>query len=177
MKVIIDKAGTIFDHFIDILTIVDGVILILLVLYIGADVTVRKIVGISLPYVYDLSQVSLVFISYFVAAWTLREKGHVRMDLLIHSLKPKHASLTNMITSIISAIICLLITWFGTTAAINLAQRGVLIYGHIDIPKAPIVAVIPVCFFLLFIQSLRMSYDHLCKYRELRGSNQLERIK
>ncbi|GAH24314.1 unnamed protein product, partial [marine sediment metagenome] len=69
-----------------------------------AEITARNLFNYSIRWVLEISEVSLLFITFMGAAWLLRREGHVSLDLLVPRLKPKTQTIINVTTSIVGAI-------------------------------------------------------------------------
>lgn len=60
-----------------------GAAFVLLALYMTADVTGRKFVGVSSAITDEVGGYALAFGGMWALAWTLRSNGHVRIDVLL----------------------------------------------------------------------------------------------
>ena len=102
----------------------------------------------------QISGTLLLYITFLGAAWVLRREEHVTIDLLVTGRSPKVRRL-HVVSSIIGALVCLLLTVFGTLEVIGSWQRGILIPAELEIPRAINLAVIPLGSFLLCLQFVR----------------------
>ena len=89
------------------------------------------------------------------------------MDLVLAQLKPKPQAMVNIITSIIGAIVFLVIAWYGIDISWFAFQEGHFMVTLWEPPKWPILAIIPVGSFLLSIQFLRRAYGYLRSWEAL----------
>ncbi len=154
-----------FDHVINFVAYLAGGLVVFVMLTTFAEVTVRKLAGISNPLAVEIGQHSILYITFFSAAWLLREEGHVSMDLLASRLKPGPRALLDGIMSIIGAIACFLVSWFGALATWDYFIGGVYYPVTVQIPMALLVAPIPPGGLLLFIQFLRRAYRRLVAWK------------
>lgn len=157
------KVTKIYDRTINITTLLAGILLIFLMLSVGLEVTLRYFFGRPTSWVVEIAGYILLYIPFLVAAWVLKREGHVKMDLVLNQLSPKTQSLVNAITSVIGAIICFVLTWFGIKAALYFI--GYQTPTILMLPKSIIIAIIPVGSLLLFIQFLRRTYSYLGGWR------------
>lgn len=157
--------NAILDGTIDVLAVFGRVLIVLVMLVVSADVVMRYFFNSPMFWVLESTQYALVFILFLSAAWVLRNEGHVKMDLIINRLNPRAQHRVNIITSILAAIVCLIITWYGAKMAWTFIQIDYLYPGSLVIPAYLLVAVIPIGSFLLFIQFLRRAYGYLEKLR------------
>ena len=161
------KGAAIFDHSINFLAVVAGVIVVFVMFSITAEVISRKLLGYSLIWVIEYSELSLVFVTFLGAAWLLRREGHVKLDIVINRLTPRSQAMLNTITSIIGVIICLALAWYGTKVSWDHFQRGITGLTLLAVPTFPRYAAIAIGGFLLSIQFLRRSYGYLRSWRVL----------
>lgn len=157
------KVTKIYDRIIDIIVVFAGILVIFLMLSVGLEVTLRYFFGHPTSWVVEIAGYILLYIPFLVAAWVLKREGHVKMDLVLNQLSPKTQSLVNAITSVIGAIICFVLTWFGIKAALYFI--GYQTPTILMLPKSIIIAIIPVGGLLLFIQFLRRTYSYLGSWR------------
>ncbi len=156
------KFASIFDHVIDSLVYIAGGLVIIMMLSIFANVVSRELFGTSIVWVLELSQYSLCYITFLVATWLLREEGHVKMDLVLNRLKAAHQAALNAATSIIGALLSLITFWYGMLTTWDMFQRGAFLpESLLKTPVGPLLAIIPVAGFLLFIQFLRRAVGYL----------------
>jgi len=93
--------------------------------------------------------------TFLGAAWLLKEGGHIKIDLMVMWLSPKAQAILNIITSALSAIACLVILWYGTQVVWEQFVMDFHDATTLALPQGPIYIVIPLGFFLLFVQFLR----------------------
>ena len=160
---LLTKVANIFDRTIQVATLLAGILLIFLMLSVSADVVLRYFLGRPMGWVKEVAEYILLYIPFLVAAWVLKREGHVRTDLVLSRFSPRIQSIVNAITSLISAIICFLLTWFGVKATWYFFQVGYVTPTLLRVPKFIIIAIIFVGSFLLFIQFLRRAYSYLGK--------------
>jgi TRAP-type C4-dicarboxylate transport system permease small subunit len=153
----------IYERTIDIAAFLAGVLLIFLMLSVTLEVALRYFWGRPTSWVVEIAGYILLFIPFLVAAWVLKREGHVKMDLVLSRFSMKTQSLVNAITSIVSAIICLVLTWFGAKAALYFI--GYQTPTVLMLPKSMIIAIIFIGSFLLSIQFLRRAYGYLGSWR------------
>jgi TRAP-type C4-dicarboxylate transport system permease small subunit len=136
------------------------------------EVVMRYFLGRPTIWVVELSEYSLLFITFLGATWVLRREGHVKLDLVLGRLNPRTQVLLNIITSVLSAAICLALLWYSAEVTWDHFQSGWIRPKVLNIPSAYILVIIPVGSLLLFIQFLRRSYEYLRSWRGLRDKEQ-----
>lgn len=160
---IINKFIYFFNKIIDIMTIISGILLLSSMLGISAEVISRYLFNYPLGWVTELCEYSLVYITFLVAAWILREEKHIKMDLIFNKLNPKIQSFLNIFTSVICAFVCLILFLFGIRVTWELFKTHYFTPTILEIPKFIIIAIIFIGSLTLFIQfflrSLKFIYD------------------
>ncbi len=155
-----------FDRIIDVLAVFARVLLVLVMLVVCADVVMRYFFNSPMSWVLESTQFALVFITFLGATWVLKNEGHVRMDIVINRFSQRTQNRINVVTSILCAAVCLVVTWYGVKVWWDYVQIDYLYPGSLVIPAYFLEAVIPIGGFLLFIQFLRRTYGYLGKLRE-----------
>jgi TRAP-type C4-dicarboxylate transport system permease small subunit len=150
----------IFDQTNDLLGIWAGAITIFIMLWVCASVVLR-VIRIGLVYMSEIPEYCLLFITFLGTTWLLKREGHVKTDMLLARLNPRTQAALNTITSVLVAITCLVLALFSARVTWQYFQVGYYLPSGLKPPKAPIMAIIPVGFFLLFIQFLRRAYRYL----------------
>ncbi len=165
----IAKAIAIFDKIVDSLAICAAVIIAGVTLLVGADVILRYLFNSPIEHVLEISEYSLVFVTFLGAAWILKIDKHVKMEGVLNQLSQRTQSLVNFITSILGVIICAILFWYGFQGTLDYFQRGLWFPGGPRIPQTPILAPIVVAYLLLFFLFMRRGYGFLKQWRELRS--------
>lgn len=155
----------IFDRILDLLAILAGVLIVFTMFSVGIDVLMRYLLNRPVLWAFDVTEISLLWITFLGTAWLLRRDGHVSMDILLVYLKPRASALIGFVTSILIAMICFILFWYGTQVTWEQFQLGILQSNVIENPTAIEFVVIPVGFLALFLQSLRRTYSYLKKWR------------
>jgi len=158
------KVTTIFDRTIDGFAVGAAVFIAYLILSVTAAIILRGL-RVGVIWLFETTEYSLLWLTFLGAAWVLRGEGHVKMDLLLTRLSPRAEAILNTITSIIGAIICLTLTWFGVKVTWDNFQTGYFLHTPKAPPIYPILIIIPVGSFLLFIQFLRRTRRYLRNWR------------
>ncbi|MBI4186465.1 MAG: TRAP transporter small permease [Chloroflexi bacterium] len=155
------KLWAVFDGTRDFFALLTGVILASLMLLVVAAVIMRYFFGRSIIWETEVSEYGLLFITFLGAAWLLKEEGHVVLDVLLARLSPRPKALTNALTSVVGALACLLVAWYGIEVTLKFYHLKVLQPTIIKPPSFIFYSFIPTGFFLLFVQFLRRAYKNL----------------
>lgn len=155
----------IFDGLIGLLALLAMMLITLVMLVVSADVVMRYFFNRPMAWVLESTQYALMFITFLGTAWVLKEDGHVNVDLVINLLGQKSQSWLNVITSVLAAMVCLVVTWYGVKVEWDYFQIKYFYEGTIRIPGYLLIAIIPIAGFLLFIQFLRRASGYTRKLR------------
>lgn len=160
------KAGVIFDNINRAMVALGGVIAILMMLIVTVDVIMRYALNHPLgEIVREGFEHGLLYLIILPAAWMLKKNRHIIMETVLESLNPKRQALMNFANSILGAIVCFIITWYGAKVTMDYFVSGTVFGFILNIPVAPVIIAIPVGFFLLFVEFSRKSYGYLVKWR------------
>lgn len=145
-----------FDKFADIIGNVTAVAMVLMILNVFYDVIMRyffKSGSIAMQEMewHLFSVIILIGISY-----TLKEDGHVRVDLIYDRLTPRKKALINMVGAVLFILPITILVGFDSIANVKEAYSSMEGSGDPGgLPYRWIVkALIPLCFLLLFITTI-----------------------
>ena len=164
MKVI-KKLAAIFDQTLNVMAFLAGLLIVFATLSIGVAIASRYFLGRPIGWVIEVSAYILLYVTFLVAPWVLREEGHITIDVAVDLLNPKAKSLINFITSTIGAIVFLLLAWYGAKVTWNMFQVGYFTDTMLELPKFVIIGIISLGSFMFFIQLLRRAFSFLWSYR------------
>lgn len=155
----------IFDIILNVMIFVAGVLLLLVVLLVSANVVLRYIFHRPLGCAIEISLYMLVFIAFLVIAWVLREEGHVKIDIVTLMFKESTRDLVNTITSALNTAISIIITLSAIKVTWDLYQSDYFTPTILMTPKWIFIAVIAFGFFMLSIQFMRRTSGYLKSWR------------
>lgn len=158
----------VFDSVLNILTYLIGIMVVLQVVSITADVIIRFLFGFSITSIIAFNEWSMVYITFLGFAWLQREGGHVNMDILIINFSEKKRILFEIFGNILGMFVSIIMVLFGTK--VFLAQVIENTYDYFKLPGFPIAIVtlaIPLGCLLLLIQLLIDTNKCLKTYKEL----------
>jgi TRAP-type C4-dicarboxylate transport system permease small subunit len=149
-----------FDRLEEALGYLSGAILAFTMVVVAVDVVARFLLNNPIAWATETSEYALLFLTFFGASWVLRKEGHVRMDIVISSLREKPKAILNTITAAIGAFLWLIIAIFAAKAAWESFELGYVFYTPLRTPKYIVLGVIPVGSFWLFVRSLIIIFKH-----------------
>ncbi len=144
-----------FDRLNRALAALACALLVLITLAICTEIVTRATLGVSNQWLVELSEITLLYITFLGAAWVLGNDKHVALDLLLDHLGPRGARSLHCVLSALAAVACFTVTWFGILTVID-QYRNEIREPTIMAPLAFwITAIVPVGFALLGVQFLR----------------------
>jgi TRAP-type C4-dicarboxylate transport system permease small subunit len=111
--------------------------------WITYDVLARNIFGISSPWSFDLSEYSLVWITFLGAPWILLQDRHVRIEILIDSVPIHVQRKIGILISFLAIVICAIFTWYTFIAAYGYWQNDIAMPRIWRIPRIWPYSIIP----------------------------------
>lgn len=164
----LNRGISFFDRINKILAFLTGTLIVLIMLIICAEVIMRFLFNRSITGAVEITEYFLLFISFLGAAWLLAREGHVRVDIVVNKLSPRIEALVNVLTSILGAFICFTFTYYGVKVTWVNYQQLTFIPSPLEPPFYPILAIIPIGNFLLFIQFLIRTQRYVEAWKALK---------
>jgi len=149
------RAIRVLDAIITFGGVMSGVLLVGVMLTVTVKVFFRYVLHEGLIGIDQISGTMLLWITFLGAAWVLKREEHVSIDLLLTNLSPAVQRWMGVINSVICALVCLVITFYGLTEVITSWQRDIRIPAEIEIPRYLNLMVIPLGTFFLWLQFMR----------------------
>lgn len=176
MKKVFSVLDSIYNRCVDYLFYLAGALVIITLLVIVVDVTLRYTVKGTIVWAFESTEYALIFITFLGAAWLLKYGHHVKMDVLLVSLKPGAQARLNFAASLLMVITCGLLLWYGITTTADSIQSHSMSVKYFSIPKAILIGIIPISSFMLLIQALKdVTKAYRClRPTEAKSTNQLK---
>jgi len=165
MSRLITRSIRIFDSIINSFAMLAAILVLLLVAVTLYEIIMRYFIGRSELWTLETTEFSLLYITFLATAWLLKEERHVTMDLVLSRFKLRNQAKISAVTSVIGAVMFLMLTWYGAKVTWQSFQTGYLLPTMMEAPAFAILLIIPVGSFLLFIQFLRRAYGYLSKWK------------
>ena len=97
---IFDKIWSALDRAITAMMALGAAIIIIDMLAVSVDVILRYSIGFTYTGLFELTEYSLLWITFLATAWLLKINGHIRLDLILDRLNPRRKLITNIVTSV-----------------------------------------------------------------------------
>jgi C4-dicarboxylate transporter DctQ subunit len=150
----------IYNYLRDGLAVISGLLVVAMVLYVSASVFLRH-TPYPIGWGLEVAEYSLIILTFFSAGWLLKNRGHTRIDILLDLIKkPRTRSVINGILYGITAAITLFLMIFGAIVTWENYLSGTLQVKVYTFPKWMLCIIIPIGFFFLVIESVKMAYNY-----------------
>ncbi len=166
MRILI-KIGSVFDHALNLLAILASVLLVFMMLSISTEIVMRYFLNRPIVGIIKITEICLLFVAFLGTAWLLRREGHVKMDIIVNRLQPRTQAFFGIFSSLLGAIVCWVLVWYGVEVTVDHFLRGTYQATTLEIPNAPILAIIPLGSLMFFVQCLRRAYGYFMHWRTL----------
>ena len=111
-------------------------------------------------WVVEIAEYALLYITFLGTAWTLRNNGHVRVDILVGMMGPGWRARIGVVTSLLGLGVSLVLVVFGAQATWTAFVRGAYKPTLVEFPTWLVLVVIPVGSLFLAIRFLRQAVAH-----------------
>lgn len=135
-----EKVTKIIDRISDIFALLAGLAMIIGVSLVLVEIVVRSVFDSTIYITQEFTAYFMVAITFFGLAYTLKEKGHIRLTFLFKLMKtPKQRAFLDIYASIIGLIIFGIITYatwdLFLTNALSGARSMTITKTYIAIPQ------------------------------------------
>ncbi len=127
--------------FVKVITSINGVMMwiagimtILMGLAITYDVLMRSLFKMPAIWVFEFSNFLCAAVAFLAGGYTLIQRRHVNVDVLYRHFLPRNKALSNLSTSILFFLVCVVLVWMGSVTAFESLQSKATSGGGLDIP-------------------------------------------
>jgi TRAP-type C4-dicarboxylate transport system permease small subunit len=168
------KPGIIFDVILEIFRFLAMLLIVCAWFFTCIEVFLRYFFNHPQAWTLELVEYSLLYITFLGSAWVLKQEQHVIMDLVISKFSPETQNIINAITSILAALICIIMSWYAGRAAWNHFGRGSVTPKLLEFPLYPLLGIICLGYGLLFVQFMRRAYGFMKRRTDRPGEQKGE---
>ena len=156
-----------WERFLSLLAAIVGLLLLLAMLSVSADVVGRYFLAAPIGWVLELTEYILLYTPFLGMAWLVRRaEGHVRIDVLVSALPVRTRARLNLMVAAVAAFACASAAYYGGLTTWDHYRRGVETYGIYPIQKWTLLIVIAAGFAFTAVEFVRKASDHV---REMRS--------
>jgi C4-dicarboxylate transporter, DctQ subunit len=136
------------------MAVLGGLLLLFITFSIAYSIVTRKLDLPTPVWVVQFNEYALLWVPFLATAWILSRVQHVSVQFLVLYLGKKGRKVLDIIHSFMGMILCGIFCWYGINTTWDHFVRGVTDVASVDVPKAYVLVIIPVGFFLLTLQFL-----------------------
>lgn len=155
MRETLNRAAVWFDRLNRALAALACAVFVGVTLAICTEIVTRAAIDVSNPWLVELSEIALLYITFLAAAWVLGNDKHVALDLLLNRMGTRSARYLHLVLSFAAAVACFVVAWFGVLTVIDQYLNDIREPTIMAPLTYWITAVVPFGFILLGIQFLR----------------------
>jgi TRAP-type C4-dicarboxylate transport system permease small subunit len=119
------------------------------------DVLLRNLGYQSSAHFFTFTEYALLMVPCMGAPWLVREKGHIHVEILLMSLRPRLRARMTVAIGLICIAICLVIAWYGFRITLTDFLQAEKDVRSLDMPRWMVVMWIPLSFFLMAAEFAR----------------------
>ncbi len=159
------KEKGIFDWILDSLAFLAGVMLGAVVIIKFCDIILRYFFNRPLTWDVEFTEYVLFCVAFFGAAWLLRQRGHVRIDILDNLMSERKRNYLHLIHAFVGAAVSMILGFMSLLAGIYAYRDGLKVVKIYAIGKHYFLFVISFGFFLLLVEFFRQCSHGIQKIR------------
>jgi len=148
----VSNVGIWYARLLTFLGGLSGVLIAIFAVLIGYDVAMRNLQLGSLPWIVELSEYSLLAITFLAAPWVLACNGHVRVDVLLTAWPPRIGRAIAFVIDAFGLVISAIFLYYGAGAVSAAISNKALLFKQLVIPEWWTLAPVPIGAALLTIE-------------------------
>jgi TRAP-type C4-dicarboxylate transport system permease small subunit len=158
---LLKKVSILFDRILNFSAVLACILLSFTTISVCAGIFSRYFLSRPWAWVTEVNEFIIVYITFLVAAWVLKQERHVKMEVIISSLDERVQAKINFATSIFCALGCLIIAGYAIKVTWSLYETHAFTYTVLELPKWIFYFPIFFGFLFLFFQFFRRAYGFL----------------
>lgn len=143
-----------------VLTLIGGMVIFLLVFLATANVLGRWLFSLPISGYIDWVEQAMAFFAFLGIAYTQREGGHIRMDMLVSNIHGRFLWFTELLSTILILAITLVLIYGSYMHFLRAYQIGDSSLD-IDLPTWPAKLVVPVALSVLALRLLLQIWGYI----------------
>ncbi|MCK4709086.1 MAG: TRAP transporter small permease [Gammaproteobacteria bacterium] len=162
---LLSRADRLFYKLESVLTLIGGIVIFLLVFLATANVLGRWIFSLPISGYIDWVEQAMAFFAFLGIAFTQREGGHIRMDMLVGHIHGRPLWVTEFISTLLMLFITLILIYGSFLHFLRAYQIGDSSLD-INLPVWPAKLVVPVALTVLALRLLLQLWGYARAVKE-----------
>jgi TRAP-type C4-dicarboxylate transport system permease small subunit len=165
-----NKFVAVFDRIITVLMWFACALVVFDMLAVTINVLLRYSINFNFVWLFEITEYSLLWMTFLGTAWILKRNQHVRVDLVVSAMSPRKKEIMGFLAAVLSSILLAGMVWYTAKLTIYDFQMNTPHVTVLEPQKWYLEIIIPIGFLLLLLQMLRNASGHL-----VRGKSQPQR--
>ncbi len=132
-----------------------GALVGLMVVLVCIDVVGRNLGVTSLPWIIELTELTLPLATLLAAPWLLHRNEHVRLDLLHNVVPARQLARLDRLVSVIGVVLCATVVWYAIRVIEDNIAIGALVMKSFVFPEWWLFVPLPLSFGLMAVEFAR----------------------
>ena len=150
-----------WDSLVNGLAYFAGLLVVTVTLSVLYEIVARYVFNSPTIWAVDLTEYSLVYITFLGTPWVLRDHAHTRVELVVERLRPRVRLILGIVVSLVAATGAVVMAWEGA-----LETWESYLGGHAELKawrvyRWPLILPICVGSTMLVIEFLRQAWHHV----------------
>jgi len=149
------KLGRFFDGLMLVMAWLGALCIVFVLVVVSSGAISRFVFGQSITWTTELTEYALLYMTFLLAPWVLKQDRHVRVDIVLNMIgkrSPRVVAVLEIVGNVLGLMIFGLIGYYGILVTTDNFARGVTNPTILEFPKGPLLLVIPVSCICLTIQ-------------------------
>lgn len=108
------------------------------------EIVLRTFFNWPLQWVIELTEYTLLYITFLGSSWLLRRNGHVSVDVLVLAVNTAWRRRLGLVSAALGLAIAVLLTYFGVTITVEHMYRGTYKPTVLEFPTWLVLMAIPI---------------------------------
>lgn len=160
------KGVGVFDRLLDLLMIIGAALIVFDVFAVSLDVMVRYIFGFTYVQLFETVEFTLLWMTFLGTAWLLRERGHVRVELVVSKLSPENRSKFELVVYIAVILLLSILAVYSAKMVIEHVGSGAKLAGVMRPKRWVVEIIIPIGFMFMLVEAIR---EFVLTLRNIKG--------
>jgi TRAP-type C4-dicarboxylate transport system permease small subunit len=162
---LLSRGDRLFHRFERLLTLLGGIVIMLLVLLATTNVLGRWLFSLPISGYVDWVEQAMAFFAFLGIAYTQREGGHIRMDILVAHIHGRLLWFVEFVSTLLMLIVTLVLiygSWLHFLRAYQIGDSSL----DINLPTWPAKLVVPFALSVLALRLLLQCWGYLRAIRQ-----------
>lgn len=165
-----NKFVAVFDRIITVLMGFACALVVFDMLSVTINVLLRYSIKFNFVWLFEITEYSLLWMTFLGTAWILKNNRHVRVDLVVSAMSPRKKEIMGFLAAVLSSILLAVMVWYTAKLTLHDFQMNIRYVSVLEPQKWYLEIIIPIGFLLLLLQMLRNASGYL-----VRGKSQPQR--